>query len=269
MADASHESQCRRQFEYTRRVRSPRRIAMLLLDYALLGAVTTVAVAWGIALRGFAVELALRQRTETKAAVTQIDDQTFAVVVSTPRSGRGWAILHTSIWPLIRSSQTEVVARIPTQSITDRISYPILSRIPRNRHLPSTRPTDRGEYWFGWPVRSLWCARDVMYNDRGAIQTAWKHLITIRGKPSYSNNPFIQSPFNRRPLAVPTGTLAHGFAINTAFYAGTWWVLLVGISRVRAWNRRRRGLCVKCTYDLRGIEPHAPCPECGKARVPS
>lgn len=245
-------------------MRSPRRIAMLVLVFALLGAATTVAVAWGFALRGFAVELALRQRIEKKAAVTEIDDQSFAVVVSTPGSGRGWAILHTSIWPLIRSSQTEVVARIPTQSITDRITYPILSRIPRNRHLPSTRPTDRSEYWFGWPVRSLWCARDVMYNDRGAIQTAWIHLIRIHGEPSYSSSPFIHNPFSRRPLAVPTGILPRGFAMNTAFYAGAWWVLLIGLARGRAWNRRRRGLCTKCICDLRGLEAHTPCPECGK-----
>ena len=37
-----------------------------------------------------------------------------------------------------------------------------------------------------------------------------------------------------------------------------------GLVSVRRWRRRKRGLCLKCGYDLRG-SPGPRCPECGEA----
>ncbi len=45
-----------------------------------------------------------------------------------------------------------------------------------------------------------------------------------------------------------------------ALLLGIEWVLLR--KRVRAWRRRRRGLCAQCGYDLRGGDAGR-CPECG------
>jgi len=76
----------------------------------------------------------------------------------------------------------------------------------------------------------------------------------------------------------------HGIATWTTFQNGVsgryfmapYWALIivsmvpaalvggvVGARRLRAWRRNRRGGCVKCGYDMRGL---AACPECGDSR---
>jgi hypothetical protein len=59
---------------------------------------------------------------------------------------------------------------------------------------------------------------------------------------------------------VPLRPIWPGFALDTAFY-GTLAFLLWSAPRfVKRTRRRRRGLCVVCGYDLRGMQK---CPECG------
>ena len=53
-----------------------------------------------------------------------------------------------------------------------------------------------------------------------------------------------------------------GFAINTVFCAAILWLLTLGPFAAHRMIRRKRGLCIKCGYDLRGAE-HEQCPECG------
>ena len=69
----------------------------------------------------------------------------------------------------------------------------------------------------------------------------------------------IQSMFDRRFL--PPRPLWLGFAANTVLLALVLWSPFVPWV-LRQYLRCKRGLCVKCAYDLRGAE-HEVCPECG------
>ena len=53
-----------------------------------------------------------------------------------------------------------------------------------------------------------------------------------------------------------------GFAINTVFYAVILWLPFAPF-QLRRYMRVKRGLCIKCAYDLRHAD-HSACPECGK-----
>ncbi len=56
-------------------------------------------------------------------------------------------------------------------------------------------------------------------------------------------------------LAFPAWRLSFPFLIGLVY---------LGIKPARHWHRRRRRLCVRCKYDLRGTESGR-CPECGTA----
>ncbi len=63
---------------------------------------------------------------------------------------------------------------------------------------------------------------------------------------------------------LPFGPIWPSFAINTIFYAALIWILTLGPFTARRMIRRKRGLCAKCGYDLRGASGGGDvCPECG------
>ena len=65
------------------------------------------------------------------------------------------------------------------------------------------------------------------------------------------------------PASVSLRPIWPGFAINTLFYAAILGIMFAAVGVLRRKRRARRGLCVKCAYDLRGIDS-SQCPECGE-----
>jgi len=53
-----------------------------------------------------------------------------------------------------------------------------------------------------------------------------------------------------------------GFALNTLVYGAAALGVITSVGGIRRSRRRRRGLCVRCGYDVGGL---AVCPECGTA----
>lgn len=64
---------------------------------------------------------------------------------------------------------------------------------------------------------------------------------------------------------IPLRPIWPGFVINTVCYTVFLLLLTLGPLSFRNIIRRKRGLCIKCAYDLRGTE-HNVCPECGCQR---
>ena len=69
-------------------------------------------------------------------------------------------------------------------------------------------------------------------------------------------------PSSGRYSVLGYSPLWPGFVVNTVFYAAILWLLTLGPFTLRRLIRHKRGLCIKCGYDLRGAE-HEVCPECG------
>jgi hypothetical protein len=69
------------------------------------------------------------------------------------------------------------------------------------------------------------------------------------------------------PAAMPCRPIWSGLLLNTTLYASLWWLVAFAPGHARRALRRRRGLCPRCAYDLKGLAPGSPCPECGPART--
>lgn len=132
----------------------------------------------------------------------------------------------------------------------------------------------------GWPALCLsW--RDVRTREYKKLEfgintTSEKWNANIL-KPKYNSNGTLvtsniglidSSNFGHHVL--PLKPIWSGMALNVAFYASWWAILIIGVPfAVRTLSsqlRKRRGLCPKCGYDLRG-EFTSGCSECGWQRV--
>lgn len=106
----------------------------------------------------------------------------------------------------------------------------------------------------GFPFRALTCqARYIFAPNRANFQ-----LHSLRGGIQLSKT-------SDRFGIVPLTPIWSGLLLNIAIWSITAWLLLTLTSTLRTRLRTRRaGKCPQCRYDLRGLPPSAPCPECGK-----
>ncbi len=65
------------------------------------------------------------------------------------------------------------------------------------------------------------------------------------------------------PRPTPLIPVWPGVVVNSVLFGAAWYGLLLIPASLRRGRRRRRGACVECGYDRRGIAPEAACPECG------
>jgi hypothetical protein len=112
-------------------------------------------------------------------------------------------------------------------------------------------------YASGWPFLSLTGRTDFNPISNGWTRDGVYFVAPSRYLPRTN---LLDLPLCYRPLWPQ-------FFANALFYtpfmAGACWALLHGPRAIRRSHRRRRGLCVQCRYDLRGLPAGSPCPECG------
>jgi len=111
---------------------------------------------------------------------------------------------------------------------------------------------------WGWPFRCLWGASE----SRGWASSG----ETTYGLYTYEWNIGANTKSGRD---IPFAPIPLGLTLDTLTFGSLWWLALFGMGRFRRWNRLRRNHCPKCNYNLRGLMPDAPCPECGQNNTPS
>ena len=103
----------------------------------------------------------------------------------------------------------------------------------------------------GWPWRSMKAAYTHTRTRLRDCDILYGIEITSRSRvPSYVR-------------LLPTRPIAAGFAMNSVFLGGAFWLFLFAFrwGRSAVWMLQNR--CPWCGYDLRGAD-HEACPECGK-----
>lgn len=122
--------------------------------------------------------------------------------------------------------------------------------LPMWVHLPAR--TDRGYSWYGegygWPLVALTTHEWQEYTELGSSPLEFFDRRTY----------FVM----RRPVTLPTRVFWPGMLGNVAVFAALWGAVLILPGAVRYVSRKRRGQCLKCGYDVRGIGGGV-CPECG------
>jgi len=194
----------------------------------ILGVVTTVGVAWGLA----------------ALCVWGTEDSTQP----------GWTRLWSSRRP---QGVTELPAHWTSSESFGATTYIGVSSSPVVARL----------HWItcGWPRASLeggeWRIGDPQFAGRavefvpdGVIGSAHDRL------PARNNHV--------RLGLLPLRPIFPGFLVNTLFYSGVWFGIFFGVATLRRALRKKRGRCVKCSYDLRGAPGDVKgCPECGWGRI--
>ena len=203
-----------------------------LVVFLLLGAIVNVAVAWGCAawseppvFDAFLTADLRRQKWETEERRPQLkSDQLW--IVRAYRSMGLWVIV-------------------------------IRHQPPERRLLHVHRA--------GWPMPAFeGRANNPKRGKAGQIiDASYFAAFPLPTKKTAPGTAAVSDPMIwRSGRVLPVLPIWPGFAINTAFYAVLLWMLWLSPFVVRRVIRHKRGLCIKCGYDLRGAE-HEVCPECG------
>jgi len=217
-----------------------RRLILRIGLCLFLGAITTVAVAWGLP---FIMPQNISDATPTS------ESGSFAKrIMKSHNWNRGGAIIRSTYvgWYV-----TEVVG-----SLADDFQ-----RVNSHPNVPADATNIRlyPEHQFGYVESGLplKCFEGSIHRrfdtTRETVESDWAICVE-------SQNSRIEGAIPLKPRLIP-------FAINTAFYGLLAMLSTLVITRIgRSRWRKKHGLCPSCGYDLRG-RPDAGCPECGWRRV--
>lgn len=235
-----------------------------LILFGLLGAITTIAIAWGFAV---ATDRSPTYETFTGPAglASIVPPQREKVYFG---EGEWHSLLRTrtlagDILRLDYMGGNPVYD--PHTAPDDLPRWSLPRRSPRETYEAVTPKRSLHEEAWGWPLRALqsrtWLADDPtgLPND---IEST--NGVVVRNSVTVAAG-FVSG---RDIRIIPLAPVWMGFIGNTALFAAAWWVLFSVLSMTRRRIRTRRGRCPRCAYDLRG-QRDAGCSECGWGRIRS
>jgi len=251
-----------------------KRWTLRILLCLILGAVTTVAVAWGLAVFG---------KQELARSKSIIHEEYYAFLHDGPGRERiGFQSTRVAEDKMAAWEATNAVwelAMIRACVVAQTSEWP--EEIPADWQLRvSAMPgfaTDNANLYvferYGWPCLGIEATIEFGGDPVGA---------EVFGGIDYTSE-ITPSIHLHDVRFLPIRPVWPGFLIDTLFYGGIWLGLFFGVGAARRGVRRRRGRCVRCGYDLRGQRQESPhpqplsrgergtsgggCPECGWRRA--
>lgn len=220
---------------------------------AALGLVTTIVVAWALALyverdwgtmRGFGRQLD-PARGEPRGAIS-----------GARYSGPGMIemdieISNENLIPPGTSTPT------PEEVLPGWVLDWIQARHPAGLRAYSPFQAREAIDAFGWPMLALSSI------SRGEFTDGWHNARSgVLELPAVVANSL---RVKKKPPGVPCRPLSVGIVVDTLAFGAAWGMLRYGVPAMVRWLRPRAHHCWKCRYDLRGLAPDSRCPECGAA----
>lgn len=235
---------------------------MLLL---LLGAATTVAVAWTLAL----VDL---NAPGVVGKVHRISDDgldsAYAAVVRREAPGRVLVSTSASVQApgdlltisFVTAGINEVRFNGPASALVEPWARSAVVPCLVGGAWPAPGVAiEREAEALGWPFLALWCSFGNV--PGGAMDVSG--AVILPGHTVAKGWRVSQA----YPAALPYRPIWTGLLVDSFVFASAWWVGLTLLGRARRTARRHRGRCAACGYDLAG-NVTGTCPECGKAVGP-
>jgi hypothetical protein len=120
-------------------------------------------------------------------------------------------------------------------------------------------------YASGWPMLAVAGAQLDSRDPGVSTFNSWVVLT-----PSWAiecPNAMLNAQACVTTAVLPLRPVLPGFAVNTAIFTLSWAIPIFFAPLARRVNRRRRNHCTNCNYDLRNLPGTTDkCPECGTAR---
>lgn len=220
-----------------------RRWAAAIVGWLMVGAVLTTLLAWWGAWRYYQQE----SRWLASPLYPGFRGGRFEMLnVAEPR----WPVRVPESWPIA----PDVVSRHMAGGVL--WNETLCASTPRSDHPAQRRSSVVYIIECGWPCAALawWTQYEEDWSTRKLVQSERRAWTLTSASPK------------NIPLRFPLHVRWEGLIVNTVVWAVlAWSPLAVGLA-VRRWLRGRRGGCLTCGYDLRGLPTNAPCPECGTGR---
>ena len=232
-----------------------RRLTTLVV-FLLLGAIVNVAVAWGLAL---AIDIRKAPATALYRKIDPAESSVRGILFVSRWSEPGAVCLISYVGRPHHGPGQGTLEGVPELLVNDWARRQILPWILGEAPWPENGlGLDRRELDArGWPMLSFWCVTAQRRTFSGVKAEGGLQLPDRWVK---KHDRWLQ-----RITTLPYRPIGLGLAINSLFYATILWLFVFAPFATRRFIRRKRGLCIKCGYDLRGAE-HEVCPECGTQR---
>jgi hypothetical protein len=224
----------------------------------LLGAMTTVGVAWSLWLTGAGQSVTIQrarieqgtyywEAAELRDGMLTVRTAVYASMSPIGGAGDGPPRISMIGGELMKSAAERTAASPHLISESEWRELPLAHWSVRDGwgKLPREGIAGTHSFALGWPFRTVWGWRSIAGDAAGGLI----------------------DPYGRRPK--PYLPIWRGFLLSTIAFAVPAWMLSLLPGGVARWRRRRRaarGGCAECGYDLAGLavgDGARTCPECG------